>query len=279
MKKYYCPKDCKHLKLWLSGKEYRCEKYNLALCRIKRKPIKLFQCMNIRSDMKKFKIGIDFGNGGKFTGAINYTLNKSILTKNHDDKNIPLYEKDLNLHFGMKLYNYLYSLNCYEIILIRGYDRHFSRFQWNDLRLRAKRANNENCDLFISIHFNSPANPDDHVTWGTEIITSLGETKSDFYAQKILEKMGDIFDWQCFTFRSKKNRKVISENRFKIRGEKDMNLSVLWRTKMPAILWEVDFMSNNDRVMWALNPKHQGIMFRAIHEGIEETIKQQRKKV
>jgi len=223
--------------------------------------------------MKKFKIGIGFGHGGKFTGAINHSLDKSILTKNPDDIITPLYEKDLNLYFGMKLYRYLWDLHCYRLVLIRGYDRHLSRFLWNDLRLRAKRANDENCDLFISIHFNSPKDSDDHITWGTEIITSLGETESDIYAQKILKNMGDLFDWQCFTFRSKKNRKVISENRFKIRGEKDINLSVLRRTKMPAILWEVDFLSNNDRVMWALKPEHQMIMFRAIHEGIQETIK------
>ena len=79
---------------------------------------------------------LDFGHGGKDSGAIGYTNLK---------------ESDIALKIGMIIKENLE--NAFEkVITTRDNDKYYS------LDYRTKKANNENCDYFISIHLNSATN-------------------------------------------------------------------------------------------------------------------------
>ena len=79
---------------------------------------------------------LDFGHGGKDPGAIGPTNLK---------------ESDIALKIGMMVKENLE--NAFEkVITTRDNDKYYS------LDYRTKKANNENCDYFISIHLNSATN-------------------------------------------------------------------------------------------------------------------------
>ena len=79
---------------------------------------------------------LDFGHGGKDPGAIGPTKLK---------------ESDIALKIGMMVKENLE--NAFEkVITTRDNDKYYS------LDYRTKKANNENCDYFISIHLNSATN-------------------------------------------------------------------------------------------------------------------------
>jgi len=79
---------------------------------------------------------LDFGHGGKDPGAIGPTNLK---------------ESDIVLKIGMMVKETLE--NAFEkVITTRENDKYYS------LDYRTKKANNENCDYFISIHLNSATN-------------------------------------------------------------------------------------------------------------------------
>ena len=79
---------------------------------------------------------LDFGHGGKDSGALGTNKTK---------------ESDTVLKIGMMVKEKLE--NAFEkVITTRDNDKYYS------LDYRTKKANNENCDYFISIHLNSATN-------------------------------------------------------------------------------------------------------------------------
>ena len=79
---------------------------------------------------------LDFGHGGKDPGAIGPTNLK---------------ESDVALKIGMIIKENLENA-LEKVITTREDDKYYS------LDYRTKKANNENCDYFISIHLNSATN-------------------------------------------------------------------------------------------------------------------------
>ena len=79
---------------------------------------------------------LDFGHGGKDSGAIGPTNLK---------------ESDIALKIGMMVKETLENA-LEKVITTREDDKYYS------LDYRTKKANNENCDYFISIHLNSATN-------------------------------------------------------------------------------------------------------------------------
>ena len=79
---------------------------------------------------------LDFGHGGKDPGAIGPTNLK---------------ESDVALKIGMIIKENLENA-LEKVITTREDDKYYS------LDYRTKKANNENCDCFISIHLNSATN-------------------------------------------------------------------------------------------------------------------------
>ena len=146
---------------------------------------------------------LDFGHGGKDPGAIGSTNLK---------------ESDTVLKIGMIIKETLE--NAFEkVIITRENDKYYS------LEYRTKKANNENCDYFISIHLNSATNSS---AKGCEVWLYDENSKLKTLANNL-----------CTNLSSKLN----TPNR----GVKySKKLAVLKNTTMPALLIEVDFISNSE---------------------------------
>ena len=156
---------------------------------------------------------LDFGHGGKDSGAIGPTNLK---------------ESDIALKIGMIIKENLE--NAFEkVITTRDNDKYYS------LDYRTKKANNENCDYFISIHLNSATN------------SSAKGCEVWLYNENI--KLKNLANNLCNNL----STKMDTPNR----GVKySKNLSVLKNTKMPALLIEIDFISNKEVENYLKNDKN-----------------------
>ena len=126
-------------------------------------------------------------------------------------------ESDTVLKIGMLIKNNLEQA-FEKVVTTREDDKYYS------LDYRSSKANKENCDYFISIHMNAATNKS---AKGVEVW--VYDEKSKLYA---LSK--DI----C----SNLSRTINTPNR----GVKiSKSFSVLRKTKMPALLIEIDFISNS----------------------------------
>lgn len=126
-------------------------------------------------------------------------------------------ESDTVLKIGMLIKNNL-EKNNEKVITTREKDLYYS------LDYRTSKANKENCDYFVSIHMNSATNK---TAKGVEVW--VYDEKSKLYT---LSK--DI----C----SNLSKTINTPNR----GVKiSKSFSVLRKTKMPALLIEIDFISNS----------------------------------
>ena len=156
---------------------------------------------------------LDFGHGGKDPGAIGPTNLK---------------ESDIALKIGMMVKETLE--NAFEkVITTRDNDKYYS------LDYRTKKANNENCDYFISIHLNSASNPS---AKGCEIWLYDENSKLKTLANNL-----------CNNLSTKMNTP-----RREVKYSK--KLAVLKNTKMPALLIEIDFISNKEVENYLRNDKN-----------------------
>ena len=156
---------------------------------------------------------LDFGHGGKDSGAIGPTKLK---------------ESDISLKIGMMVKETLE--NAFEkVITTRDNDKYYS------LDYRTKKANNENCDYFISIHLNSASN------------TSAKGCEVWLYDEN--SKLQTLANNLCNNLATKMN----TPNR----GVKySKKLAVLKNTKMPDLLIEIDFISNKEVENYLRNDKN-----------------------
>ena len=156
---------------------------------------------------------LDFGHGGKDPGAIGPTNLK---------------ESDIALKIGMMVKEKLE--NAFEkVITTRDNDKYYS------LDYRTKKANNENCDYFISIHLNSATNTS---AKGCEVWLYDDNSKLQTLANNLCNNLAT---------------KINTPNR----GVKySKKLAVLKNTKMPALLIEIDFISNKEVENYLRNDKN-----------------------
>ena len=156
---------------------------------------------------------LDFGHGGKDSGAIGTNKTK---------------ESDTVLKIGMLIKNNLEQA-FEKVITTRDNDKYYS------LDYRTKKANNENCDYFISIHLNSATNTS---AKGCEVWLYDDNSKLQTLANNL-----------CNNLATKMN----TPNR----GVKySKKLAVLKNTKMPALLIEIDFISNKEVENYLRNDKN-----------------------
>ena len=156
---------------------------------------------------------LDFGHGGKDPGAVGPTNLK---------------ESDIALKIGMMVKETLE--NAFEkVITTRDNDKYYS------LDYRTKKANNENCDYFISIHLNAASNPS---AKGCEIWLYDENSKLKTLANNL-----------CNNLSTKMNTP-----RREVKYSK--KLAVLKNTKMPALLIEIDFISNKEVENYLRNDKN-----------------------
>lgn len=178
-------------------------------------------------------IVVDAGHGGDDFGT------KSASTPKY-------HEKSLNLATTLILNDYLQKLG-YKVILTRSTDEFIS------LQKRADLANEKNADLFVSVHYNSaPAKQAE----GIEVFYYKNE------------------DDKTRTQESKKLAaavlaKVIKITDAKSRGVKQANFAVIRETKMPAILIEGGFLSNESEMEKIKDPAYVKSIAWGIAQGVQ----------
>ena len=179
-------------------------------------------------------IVIDPGHGGKDPGTTGFNGN---------------YEKDINLEISKKLKRKLES-NRYKVILTRDSDKYV------DNLLRADIANKKRARVFVSIHGN--AMEDNSSVDGIQVLyypnrqSTIGDLNNNELAQVMMNSL---------VSRTGARDKGIIERE---------DLIILNQTKMPAILIEYGFLSNEKEEQLLLTDEYQNKVVDSIIDGLEE---------
>ena len=163
-----------------------------------------------------------------------------------------IYEKDINLSIALKLKKELENNGA--IVYLTRYDDidlsiSTNNHKKSDLNNRVRAINNSNADLFISIHLNSYG-----TSWhGVQIFYDDNNSTN--------EVLDSIMD---------KNIKNLNGNR---NYKKKNNLYLLKNIKIPGILVEVGFLSNENERYLLTNSKYQEKVSKSLCNGIKEYLK------
>ena len=157
------------------------------------------------------RIVIDPGHGGVHTGGVGRT---------------GLQEKRINLGVSMELKRLLETWGA-KVFMTRVSDRHLSTDVNQDLNRRVDIANRARPDLFISVHTNwvDDPGPRGYEIFVPQTATGRRDRHSRELAQLIRGELGRFWNSPD-------------------RGTKDRNFRVLRGTRCPAVLVELEFVSN-----------------------------------
>jgi len=169
----------------------------------------------------KGKVVIDSGHGGSDPGA--------------QRENI--FEKNITIDVANKVKNYLNQAGI-NVVMTRAGDETVS------LKQRTIITNNENPEVFVSIHVNSCESPN-----VTGLETHWYTSKSKKLAQTV-------------------QNKLVSSISSPDRGVMNSMFYVIHHTNVPAVLVEIGFLSNNKERSQLLTQERQEITARAIADGI-----------
>ena len=170
------------------------------------------------------RIVLDPGHGGKDPGAVGHGLQ----------------EADINLRLAKCLAVELRSKK-HAVIMTRSTDEYLSLAQ------RSKISNDNNPDLFISLHCNAATNPSAH---GIETLCYSLSSKGYIFALAV-------------------QKALVEGTGLANRGVKARpDLYVLKHTKAPAILIELGFISNPKDAEWLKNPENIRLAARLIAQAI-----------
>lgn len=182
---------------------------------------------------RKLLIVIDPGHGGEDLGTQSHTK--------------PRYkEKHLNLATAKMLEGFLQQMG-YKTVMTRTDDTFIT------LGKRAEIANSLKPDLFVSVHYNSaPARQAEgvEVFFYRDDVNKERVASSKRLAQLVLNK-------------------VLENTNAKSRGVKHGDLSVIRNTKMPAILVEGGFLTNDDEMQRLKDPAYLKRVAWGIAEGVQ----------
>ena len=159
------------------------------------------------------------------------------------------YEQDITYEVGRILYNYLDENPDFTPRLSRPTpDTVLGTSNASSVTTRVNQANSWGADAFISIHTNASVNP---MANGSEVlIYSVSATESYNLAEDILTNMTEVTGLR--------NRGIIERP----------GLYVLRRTRMPAVLVEMGFITNlGDATLMAESPS---LFALGIYRGIVE---------
>ena len=180
----------------------------------------------------KRSITLDAGHGGKDSGAVGPG---------------GLREKDVALAVTLRLGAMLAAAG-----MAVNYTRTDDRFL--ELYERADLANEARTDFFLSIHCNSASN---RGASGFEVFTAPGQTDAD-------ELATFLFVDYARAFPSKLKRIDDKDGD----PDKEANFLVLRRTKSPAVLFELDFISSPSVEKWLGEELNQIAMAEALCDGV-----------
>jgi N-acetylmuramoyl-L-alanine amidase len=218
---------------------------------------------------------IDAGHGGEDTGAVG----------KHSK------EKDIVLSIALKVGKYI-EQNMPDVKVI--YTRKTDIFI--PLHERAMVANNNNADLFVSIHANSNPNTK---PYGTETFAmGLHKTKGNLEVAKkensviVFEKdystkyegfdpnsaesyivfslMQNAYLKQSLELASYVQNEFKNRAKRKDRGVKQAGFLVLWHTSMPSVLIETGFVSNEKEEAYLMSRQGQDYLASAIYRAIKK---------
>ena len=187
---------------------------------------------------KKYTILIDPGHGGNDKGTI------------ANDK--VTFEKDITLKIGALVAQKLTKQKDVQVIISRNEDKYVS------LADRAKLANEQNVDLLVSIHLNGQTGGSDAT--GLEVYYTK-EKEDDSYelAKQIQETITSYID-------------------VRDRGVKSDRFQVLLQSKMPAVLVECGFLTNDEEFKKLKDEAYQEDLAEGITQGILTYIDENMKK-
>lgn len=221
------------------------------------------------------KVVIDPGHGGKDPGAVG---SKS-------------QEKDIVLSIAMKVGKYIEDNHKdVEVIYTRKDDTFVEVFR------RADIANENNADLFISIHANASK---DRRAYGSETFAmglhtskenlevARKENKAILFEENYAERyegydpnspesyivfslMQNTFLHQSLDFASHIQDQFRDRVRRADRGVKQAGFLVLWRTTMPSVLIEVGFISNPEEEKYLMSEEGQVHLASAIYRAFRD---------
>ena len=189
-------------------------------------------------------IVLDAGHGGIDPGAMN--KDKTVL------------EKDINLQITMKIKE-LIEASGGNVILTRDKDvslyeegaNKTTRQKYNEnLKNRKKIVENSQADMFVSIHLNSF---EDSKYYGAQTFYPAGKEDSKFLAEMIQAELKRVVD---------------NTNNRKIKPREDLYL--LKDNKMPSVLIECGFLSNQKEAELLAEEEYQDKIAWAIYVGIQK---------
>jgi len=198
-------------------------------------------------DSKAPIIVIDPGHGGYDAGAVG----------RDDSGEIVIREKDANLTISLKVEKRLKS-DGINVVMTRNTDKALGTTVMEDLVTRAEIANRVGADLFISIHNNASENSD---ATGTSVLYpglansgGYGITSKEL-AQNIQNPMAEATGL--------KDRGIVESP----------EMVVLKRTKMPAVLLECAFVTNEGDRAVLLSEERTDAIADAIYKGIVNSLR------
>ena len=163
-----------------------------------------------------------------------------------------IYEKDINLSIALKLKKELENNGA--IVYLTRYDDidlsiSTKNHKKSDLNNRVRAINNSNADLFISIHLNSYG-----TSWyGVQIFYDDNNSNNEVLASIMDKNIRDLNG----------NRTYKNKN----------DLYLLKNIKVPGILVEVGFLSNENERYLLTNSKYQEKVSKSLCNGIKEYLK------
>ena len=175
--------------------------------------------------MRTLKVCIDAGHGGHYPGAVSGGME----------------EEDFNLIIASMVACQLGD--DFDVVMTRRDDKAVSLLQ------RSQIANDEECDLFVSIHANASFFKGSR---GLEI----------FFYSRTGERVAEII----------RNQIMIDFKNLNDRGTKRGQFVVLRMTDMPAVLIECAFMSNEENLKFLKSEGNQVRLAESITEGIKEVL-------
>ncbi|NDV68165.1 N-acetylmuramoyl-L-alanine amidase [Dysgonomonas sp. 25] len=243
----------------------------LLLCSI------LFLYGFVYPDNSKFVVVIDAGHGGRDPGAVRGKVK----------------EKDINLAVALELGN-LIKRNMSDVKVVYTRDKDV----FVELADRAKKANKEKANLFISVHTNSTDAKKTTASGADTYILGLARSAENLAVAKrenaviLLEEDYSVkyesFDpnstesYIIFEFMTNKymeqslNVATHIQDKFRTkakradRGVRQAGFLVLRNTSMPSILIELGFINNATEATYLASKNGQKVMAESIYEGFKK---------
>lgn len=202
------------------------------------------------NDVRGKVVVIDPGHGGKDAGAV-YQPKKS------ESNNTMVQEKDLNLEISLLLYDMLQKSGV-TVELTRKADVDIG------LAERADLANKLNASLFVSVHINAGPNGEESGA------STMYDASKDFYRTHGISTERTAHSIQ---------QEMINQLGMTDGGLREANnLVILKNTKMPSIVAEAGYITNNSDRQNLMTEEYREKVAKALHDGIVKVLSEEKDK-